>query len=432
MAYHIPEEEALDRDALQGLQRRKLAAMLDAIVPANAFYRRRLDGLSLDAARDSLTGLPFTTREEIQADQAAHPPYGSRLTYPIDNYCRIHQTSGTTGRPLRCLDRAEDWEGWKRCWGIIFRAAGVTAADRFLFPFSFGPFIGFWAGFEGAVALGNLCLPAGGMSTEARLRLLIDHDVTFVACTPTYALRMAEVAVAEGIDLAGTAVRGLIVAGEPGGNIPAVRAKIESAWGARVFDHPGMSEVGPYGFECVESPGTVHVIESEFIEEVIAPETGRLVPKGEAGELVLTTLGRWGSPLIRYRTGDRVRVTRGQCRCGRSFARMEGGLLGRYDDMLIIRGNNVFPAAIEGILREFVEVAEFRLRADGGGAMAQLTIEIEPTADAAVGALPDRIERAVRDRLHFKPQVRLVRAGNLPRFELKARRVIRPRTDEKP
>lgn len=426
MAYHIPEEEALDRDALRELQRRRLAAMLDAILPANAFYRRRFDGLSFDAARDSLTDLPFTTREDIQADQAAHPPYGSRLTYPIDDYCRLHQTSGTMGRPLRCLDRAEDWEDWKRCWGIIFRAAGVTAADRFLFPFSFGPFIGFWAGFEGAVALGNLCLPAGGMSTEARLRFLIDQDVTFVACTPTYALRMAEVAVAEGIDLAGTAVRGLIVAGEPGGNIPAVRAKIESAWGARVFDHPGMSEVGPYGFECVESPGTVHVMETEFIEEVVAPETGRPVPEGDAGELVLTTLGRWGSPVIRYRTGDRVRVTRGCCRCGRSFTRMEGGLLGRYDDMMIIRGNNVFPAVIEGILREFVEVAEFRLRADVGGAMAQLTIEIEPTADAAVGALSDRIERAVRDRLHFKPLVRLVRAGSLPRFEMKARRVIRP------
>lgn len=426
MAYHIPEEEALDRDALRELQRRRLAAMLDAILPANAFYRRRFDGLSFDAARDSLTDLPFTTREDIQADQAAHPPYGSRLTYPIDDYCRLHQTSGTMGRPLRCLDRAEDWEDWKRCWGIIFRAAGVTAADRFLFPFSFGPFIGFWAGFEGAVALGNLCLPAGGMSTEARLRFLIDQDVTFVACTPTYALRMAEVAVAEGIDLAGTAVRGLIVAGEPGGNIPAVRAKIESAWGARVFDHPGMSEVGPYGFECVESPGTVHVMETEFIEEVVAPETGRPVPEGDAGELVLTTLGRWGSPVIRYRTGDRVRVTRGRCRCGRSFTRMEGGLLGRYDDMMIIRGNNVFPAVIEGILREFVEVAEFRLHAEAGGAMAQLTIEIEPTADAAVGALSDRIERAVRDRLHFKPLVRLVRAGSLPRFEMKARRVIRP------
>ena len=155
------------------------------------------------------------------------------------------------------------------------------------------------------------------------------------------------------LDLAGSDVRSLIVAGEPGGSIPATRARLESAWGARVFDHIGMTEIGPWGFECVEEPGAVLAMESEFIAAVIDPATGEPVEDGQPGELVLTNLGRSGMPLIRYRTGDRAILTRDQCWGGRWFARAEGGVLGRLDDMLIIRGQNVFPAAVEDVLRGF-------------------------------------------------------------------------------
>lgn len=425
MAYHVPKEETLEPPALAALQRTKLSALLGTARRRNRFYGGKLADLAFDPDRDELSDLPFTTRDEIQQDQAAHPPYGTNLTYPLEDYIRLHQTSGSMGVPLRILDRRDDWRCWIRCWGIIYRAAGVTPRDRFLFPFSFGPFLGFWAAFDGALELGNLCLPGGGMTTAARLRFMIDNSVTVIACTPTYALRMAEVAAEEGIDLAGAPVRALFVAGEPGGSIPSTRAKIESAWGARVFDHAGMTEVGPYAFECLEAPGGMHVIESEFIPEVVDPTSGHAVPAGTTGELVLTNLGRWGAPLIRYRTGDSVRMTRGRCACGRSFARLEGGILGRRDDMLFIRGNNVFPAAIEAILREFSGVAEFRLEVDARGAMADLRIDIEPTPDADRATLAAEIVRAVRDRLGFTPQVCLVEAGALPRFELKARRVVR-------
>lgn len=425
MPYFFPEEEVLDRAGLDRLQRDRLTAMLGEVLKSNAFYKNKYRGMSFDASADDLGELPLATRVEIQRNQVEHPPYGTNLTYPFERYCRLHQTSGSTGRPLRCLDRREDWDWWRGCWGVIYRAAGVEDTDRFMFPFSFGPFIGFWAAFESAVALGNLCLPAGGMTTKARLQFMLDHDVTFVGCTPTYALRMVEVAEAEGINLAKSSVRGLIVAGEPGGSIPSTRKRIGSAWGARVFDHPGLTEMGPYGFECVESPGGVHINETAFIPEVIDSVTARPVPDGETGELVLTNLGRWGSPLIRYRTGDCVRLTRNRCDCGRWFARMEGGILGRIDQMLIIRGNNVYPAAIEGILREFAEVAEFRLTVDRSSALADLTIEIEPVAGVEIGGLPDRIEDAIRDRLHFKPTVKVVEPGSLPRFEMKARRVVR-------
>jgi len=426
MAYHIPNEETLDREGLSALQRAKLAALLTEVYKSNPFYGRKLRGVAFDPLADPLDRLPFTTRDEIQQDQLEHPPYGTNLTYPRQRFGRIHQTSGSTGVPLRWLDTAESWAWFRRCWAIIYRAAGVTPRDRVFFPFSFGPFIGFWSAFDCAAELGNLCLPGGGMTTAARVQFMLENDTTVVCCTPTYALRMAEVAEQHGLNLAKSSVRALIVAGEPGGSIPATRAGLENAWGARVFDHTGMTEIGPCGFECVEAPGAVHLIESEFIVEVIDPSTAQPVADGDPGELVLTNLGRWGSPLIRYRTGDQVRLVRSRCACGRWFARLDGGILGRLDDMLIIRGHNVFPAAVEGVVRRFPEVAEFRLVVDHAGVLADLRIDVEARAGADVVGLGERIAEAVRDRLHFRPRVVPVDAGTLPRYEMKAQRVVRP------
>lgn len=424
LSYHIVDEETLTAEDLVVHQRRRLADLLARVRTDNAFYRAKLNGINFDPAEDSFDCLPFTTRAELQQDQADHPPYGSNLSCDPSQYTRLHQTSGSRGVPMRWLDTPQSWEWWNRCWGIIFRAADVRPADRFLIPFSFGPFIGFWGAFDSAIALGHFTLPGGGITTTARLRLLFDHAVTIVCCTPTYALRMAEVAEAEGLDLKASSVRGLIVAGEPGGNIPSTRAMIESRWGARVFDHCGMTEIGPWGFECVEAPGGVHVMETEFIAEVIDPKTGRGVPDGVRGELVLTNLGRMGSPLIRYRTGDLVSLTRGKCACGRWFARADGGILGRIDDMILIRGNNVYPSGVEQIIREFDEVAEFRLEVFESGSMTQLRIVLEPGCDGSEG-LAERVKDLVRDRLHFAPEVTLAAPGSLPRFELKAKRLVR-------
>ena len=448
MAQKARAEECLDPTSLERLQRQKLANLLSEMLRTNTFYRPKLDGLAFDPLSDPLDRLPLTTRADLQQDQLDHPPYGSNLTFPVGDYVRLHQTSGSTGLPLRWLDTAESWQWCKRCWASIYRAAGLTSQDRLIFPFSFGPFLGFWCGFESAVDLGNLCLPAGGMTTSARLHYLVDNAVTFVCCTPTYALRMAEVAATEGIDLRASAVRGLIVAGEPGGNIPATRARIESCWGSRVFDHIGMTEIGPWGFECLESPGGVHVNECEYIAEVIDADTAKPVTDGGPGELVLTNLGRTASPLIRYRTGDQVRLSRDRCPCGRWFLRAEGGILGRIDDMLVIRGNNVFPSALEGIVLEFDEVAEFSMELDEQGSMTELHIALEPRTLASRGFQPartsaqakargsqfadptglsKRVTNAIRDRLHFTPRVTLVKPGSLPRFEMKANRVVRRR-----
>jgi phenylacetate-CoA ligase len=422
--YH-QADELLEPSSLARLQRRKLADLLSEIRGKNRFYTDKFAGLNFNPLLHDLSRLPFTTRKELEADQIAHLPYGTNLTYPLDNYCRLHQTSGSGGRAMRWLDTRESWDWFKKLWGTIYAAAGVKRGDRLMFPFSFGPFVGFWAAFESAAAMGNLSLAAGGMTTTARLKMLLDNEVDVVCCTPTYALHMAQVARTEGIDLPGAKVSKLIVAGEAGGSIPEIRSRIEEGFGARLFDHTGMTEIGALGFECEQAPLGVHLNEAECIAEVIDPQTGENLHDGEAGELVLTNLGRWGSPLIRYRTNDQVRLSRQKCACGRWFARMEGGILGRLDDMITVRGNNLFPAGLEAVIRRFPEVVEFRVTISGTGALAEVCIEIEPASNVSGKHLSEQIGRAVQDTLSFRAQVLSVSAGTLPRFEMKARRFIK-------
>jgi phenylacetate-CoA ligase len=430
MGFFLQDEEGLDAASIQALQEKKLREVFEEIITAeDSYYHDRLNLRSAEGGLEGLlTSIPLTSRSDLEADQIDCPPYGRKLTRDISNYSRFHQTSGTSSGgagvgPLRCPDTAEAWAWWKRCWSIVFRGAGVREGDRLVFPFSFGPFVGFWSAFEAGVSLGHLSLPAGGMTTRARLNYLLDNEATVICCTPTYGLRMAEVAGEEGLNIESSSVRLLIVAGEPGGNVPAVRRRLEGFWGARVIDHAGMTEVGPWGFECEERPGGMHVIESEFIAEVIDPVTGRAIPDGEPGELVLTNLGRVGLPVLRYRTGDEVMLIRERCPCGRWFAWAKGGVRGRIDDMLVIRGNNVFPSSVENVLREFDEISEFRMSVQEIGTLRDLVLEIEPNRGAKSSDLIARVSEVVRDRLHFRPKVTLVEAGTLPRHEMKRPKV---------
>lgn len=428
----LPAEEYLDRPALTRLQEDRLRLLFREILPRNPFYARKLAAAEVSPADIATPAgwarVPFTTKTELLVSQADHPPYGEVLTYPLARYCRLHQTSGTSARPLCWLDTAESWSWILFCWERIFRIVGLQPDDRLFFPFSFGPFLGFWAAFDAAARLGYLCLPGGGMSTVARLHFLLEHRVTVLFGTPTYALRLAEVARQHGLDLPSSPVRRIIVAGEPGGSIPATRARLENAWGARVFDHSGMTEIGSLGIECVENPGGLHLLETECMAEVIDPATGRPLPPGQTGELVLTNLGRWGSPLIRYRTGDLVKIDSRPCPCGRTWMRLEGGILGRTDDMIHVRGINVYPSALEEVIRRFPDVAEYRVHVEQAGSLPVLGIEVEPLPAASANGLAEKIGQAIRDELLFRADVRTVPSGTLPRFEMKARRIISART----
>src|SRR3990170_3580503 len=348
------ELETTPRERLRALQWQRVTALAREVFPANPFIKRKWEAAGLRSVEDlrsweDFYALPFTTKSEYVVDQAERPPFGTNLTYPVERYVRVHQTSGTTGLPIRWLDTKESWNWLARCW--------------------------------------------------------------------CYALRLIEVGRERGIDLPNSSIRITVHAAEPGASIPATRKRLEEGWGARCFDHAGMSEVGPFSFECV-APAGPHLIESEFIAEVIDPTT---LKPAQRGELVLTNLGRTGSPVFRYRSGDLVQLAETPCVCGRSFYRLEGGILGRLDDMLIVRGVNVFPAAIEGIVRRFAAVDEFQIEVSRDGELDEVCVLLEAGDEAVVRA----VREALRAGLGIRLEARAVPPRSLPRFELKARRVVR-------
>jgi phenylacetate-CoA ligase len=382
---------------------------LPEVLRSNAFYRERLHDVR---GWDDFERLPLLTKEELVADQAADPPFGTNLTYPLDRYTRLHQTSGSSGaRPLRWLDTEESWSWWESIWaGYVYTGAEVTAKDRVFMAFSFGPFIGFWSAFGGAERLGCMCISGGAMTTEQRVHAIMDLAPTVLCCTPTYALRLAETAKGIGVDLAASAIKTTIHAGEPGASIPATKAAIEQAYGARCYDHTGMTELGPTGYTCWAGGG-VHLVEDEFIFEVIDEE------------LVATNLGRWGSPVIRYRTGDRVVLSRDGCECGTPFAKIVGGISGRVDDMFTVRGVNLYPSQVEDIVRRHAEVTEYVIERRRLREMDEVTLLLEFANGAPQGV--DGIVSELRVALGVRIDCKPVPPGTLPRAELKAKRLVR-------
>jgi phenylacetate-CoA ligase len=409
--------ESLDRASLERAQLERLNRLLFQILPTNAFYARKFTNIPLPLkSLEQLHELPVTTKEEL-----VHPGVDgvvpANRTWPLDRYVRYHQTSGTHGRPMPVYDTADDWRWWVDCWQFVLDAAEATPADRAMLAFSFGPFIGFWSAHDALVARGALVIPGGGMNSRARLDLIERTEPTILLCTPTYALHLIETAAECGFDLAGSSVTRIIVAGEPGGSVPSVRERIETAWNARVVDHAGASEVGPWGYADAERRG-IHILESEFIAEFVSVETGRPASNGELSHLLLTSLGRPGLPVIRYRTGDLVRPRWSETGANR-FVLLEGGVLGRADEMMIIRGVNIFPSAVEEIVRSFPEVVEYRMTARKRGAMDELLVEVEDRLSA-----PRRIAEEMYLRLGLKIEVELAPPASLPRFEGKGRRFI--------
>ncbi|MBI1387817.1 MAG: AMP-binding protein [bacterium] len=427
----------LGRAEIETLQLRRVNELFAAILPANPFYDRKYRDpasrgpfASLDEFR---ARVPFTVKSDLIEDQLAAPPYGTNLTEPIERFTRYCQTSGTTGEPLRWPDTPESWSWMVDNWVQIYREMGVTANDRVFFAFSFGPFLGFWTAFDAAERLGCLCISGGGMSSMGRLQTMIANQTTVLCCTPTYALRLAEAALEEGIDPASAGVHKIVVAGEPGASVEGVRARIGSLWnGARLFDHHGMTEIGPVTFESAHHPGVLHPLEQSYIIEVIDPETTRPVDSGETGELILTNLGRAARPLIRYRTGDAVRVSwEGAARYGRNEAAFIGGIVGRYDDMVIVRGVNLIPSAVDDVIRRCGGVAEYRVLIAETSALAEVEVVIETAPDCRdSGSLPERLSGELYKAFNLRIPVRRAPEGALPRFEMKAKRWIRTNNHE--
>ena len=392
----------------------RLATLLDTVLAGNAFQRARIG-----EAR-ALADLPLTTKGELLADQAAHPPFGTNLTFPLERYTHLHQTSGSTGTTLRVLDTAEDWAWWRAQIGRVMRAAGIGPGDRVALAYSFGPYVQFWASYEGAQDAGALVIPLGGMDSVQRLETMREYGATALLCTPSYALHLAKVAVENGLPDALAAVERVVCTGEPGASMPAVRERIESAWGARCLDHAGASEVGSLAYPCADHGG-LHLFEDEYICEILDPATGAPVPEGATGELVTTALSRVGFPVIRYRTGDMVERTGRPCPAGHPGMWLPQGIRGRVDDMVVIRGMNVFPSAIEEILRRSAGVGEFSITFyNDPNAMDEVKVEVELANAREARDIQARLRQTLGLRVRIVP----VKAGILPTYGGKARRVL--------
>jgi phenylacetate-CoA ligase len=432
--YWNPRNETMPREELRALQLVKLRRLCEWAHARSAFHRRRWDAAGFHPSQlrslDDMKRIPFMTRAEWMDAQAEAPPYGPLLTVPPEHAIRYHTTSGTTGRtPLRVLDGTKDWEWISEMWGYGLWGFGLRPADVVLFAFSYGTFIGFWGAHYACEKIGCLVLSTGSATTESRVRSIVDMGVTTVCSTPTYALRLWQAATEMGIDLAKSAVDRVIVSGEPAGSIPAVKRQLEAAWGAKVGDTAGMTEIGSIMiFECARQPGGTHIIEDHFIEETLEYEGDRAVPYGERAERVVTSLGRGFIPLIRYRTNDLVvRVPHTECACGRTGDLYHGGIQGRWDDMKLVRGTNVYPRAVESIVRECAAVDEFQIVLTREGVADEICVRVElkPGREDHWEALCARLHVDLADAhegLRFK--VEQAPANSLPRFELKAKRLV--------
>ena len=402
--YWNPKNETLSKDELRSLQLLKLQSSVQRAVKESPFQRRLYEkaGVAPDSIKtpDDLDSLPFMTREDWMQCQAEQPLFGDLITRPPTEAIRYHLTSGTSGRqPLRVLDGRKDWSWIAEMWCYGFWGFGVRPTDTVFFAFSYGSFIGFWGAHYCCEKIGSLVLPSGNMNTEARVKQIVEMGATVVCATPTYALRMGQTAEKLGIDIKKEGkVRRVIVSGEPAGSVPAVKKMIEEMWGGICGDTAGMTEIGTIMiFECEKQPGGTHIIEDNFIEEVLDPESGKHLDNAERGERVVT--------------GDIFEV----------------GILGRVDDMKLIRGTNVYPRAVEAIVREHAEVEEFQIiitREDNIRDEIMVKLELKPGSDDLWPNLEKVLGKDLADAhegLRFK--VERAKEGELPRFELKAKRL---------
>jgi phenylacetate-CoA ligase len=434
--YLEPRVERASRATMKALQLARLRKQLAHAAAHSPFYKRKLQAAGVKAASvrtlEDLRQVPFTTKDELKDNQADKPPWGDVLAVPFADVLRIHMTSATTGRPLAFLDTKDDWYGFYHSYARSLHAFGVRREDMVMAAFSYGPWIGYWSGFYAAQDLGCLVFPAGGLSTDQRIDALLSYPITVLGCTPSYALFLAEHAAKKGIDLAkDTKVRLTWHTGEPGASIPATKAKIETAFGAKAFDLPGLTEIAAWGFECDARAGLTHVHEDYCYPEVL-DEQDRPVGPGGRGELVFTSLYRKAMPLLRYRTRDIVQMSDRRCPCGRTLLTFEGGVHARLDDMKKVRGIIVYPRRVEEIVRPHEGVDEFQIvfrRQDG---LDDVLVRVDP-APALSGTQRERLcvtlAGALKVGLGIRVTVEATESGGLPRWDHKARRVKDERTE---
>lgn len=427
--YYNEEFETLPRPALEALQLKRLKAMLEKVYANIPFYRDSLTNAGIKPtdvrSLNDLRRLPFTLKQDMRDAY----PYGL-FAVPMDDIVRIHASSGTTGKPTVVGYTRKDIELWSELMARSFAAAGVHKGDIIHNSYGYGLFTGGLGAHYGAERLGASVIPMSGGNTKRQILIMKDFGSTVLTCTPSYSLYLAESAVEEGVDFRSLRLRVGIFGAEPWSE--SMRMEIEEKLNICAIDIYGLSEImGPgVAIECLEEKCGLHIWEDHFIPEIINPDTGEPVPEGEKGELVITTITKEGIPLLRYRTRDITSITYEPCKCGRTHARI-ARMSGRSDDMLIIRGVNVFPSQIESILMRIEGVEpHYLLIVDRKGNLDILEVQVEVDERVfsdeikQLQVLAHNIEKEIKDLLGVSCKVRLVEPKTIARSEGKAKRVL--------
>jgi len=423
------EFETLPREAMEALQLKRLRDMVDRVHATVPFYRQKLAGAGYKPGDirklEDLARLPFTTKDDLRETY----PFGL-FAVPMERVVRIHASSGTTGKPTVVGYTRRDIDTWAELMARTLVAGGTTSGDVVHNAYGYGLFTGGLGAHYGAEKIGATVIPMSGGNTKRQIMLMKDFGSTILLCTPSYALNLAEVMTEEGVDPATLKLKSGLFGAEPW--TEAMRKGIERQLRLDAIDIYGLSEViGPgVASECIEAKHGLHIFEDHFIAEVIDPATGTVLPQGEVGELVFTTISKEAFPVIRYRTRDISRLITTPCACGRTLVRMER-ISGRSDDMLIIRGVNVFPSQLESVLMA-VEGVEphYQLIVSREGALDELEVQVEVNEAIfsdeikQLEVLSRRVESDIKDMLGVSCIVKLVEPKTIQRSEGKAKRVI--------
>ena len=431
--YWNPLLETLPQEKLRSLQLKKFRRIVEWAYDNSPFYRRLYEDAHMepgDVKRfEDISKVPKINKDMMREVQQHDPfPYGDMLSVPIERVTTFRQTSGTTGTPVYQACTWQDWEWWAETWCYIFYAQGFRDTDRVFIPFGYNIFVAFWAGHYGAEKLGCEVVPGGVLNTQARILKMKELKCTAFVATPTYMLRMLEVARDDlGLDPAKDLnIERIMGAGEPGASIRTTKRRIEEGWGAKVYDHIGITEVGSWSYECIEQPGGQHVNEGFFLVEIEDLETGEIITEpGKDGKMIITAFDRLAKPAIRFDSMDVIRWADYDCPCGRSFRLIDVGVVGRADDITKVKGVLLAPTAIEEVVRSIPELGdEYEVVVDKKGDIdtINLKVEILPGKEHDQETILFRLKDQLRIRTNLGYKIEIHPHGSLPRYEVKAKR----------
>jgi phenylacetate-CoA ligase len=429
--YWNPLLETLPREKLADLQLMKFRRIFQWAFDHSKFHRAIYDraGIRPDDIRsfDDISRIPKVEKASMRDIQRKDPfPYGDALCVPIEEVAEFRQTSGTTGQPVYQPDTWQDWEWWSECWSYILWAQGYRPADRVFIPFGYNIFVAFWAAHYAAEKIGCEVVPGGVLDTKSRILKIQELRASAMMATPTYVLGMAAAARDMGIEPSSMTINKITCAGEPGASIYSTKKRMEEAWGAKVYDHAGATEIGAWSFECSEQPGGLHVNEAFFLVEIEDMETGEIVREpGKKGKMIITALDRQAMPCIRFDSKDIIEWDADPCPCGRTFRLIKGGVIGRSDDITKVKGVLLSPSAIEEVVRSVEGLGdEYEVIVDKKGDVDRITLKVEllPEASGRKDSIGARLKDQLRLKTNLGYNLEFYDYGMLPRYEVKAKR----------